>query len=65
VRYQLIKADFHVHSSISFDCEIEMEETILAAIEKGLDAICFTDHLNLIDGEVPGEILTDAYPPRL
>ena len=56
------KADFHVHSSVSFDCETEMEETILAAIEKGLDAICFTDHLNLMDGEVPGKILPDAYP---
>jgi len=58
----LIKADFHVHSSISFDCETEMDETILAAIEKGVDAICFTDHLNLMDGEVPGKILPDAYP---
>ena len=58
----MIKADFHVHSSISFDCETQMEEMILAAIEKGLGAVCFTDHLNLMDGEVPGKILTDSYP---
>jgi len=57
-----MKADFHVHSSVSFDCETEMEQTVLVAIERGLDALCFTDHLNLIDGEIPGKVLTDAYP---
>ena len=58
----MIKADFHVHSSVSFDCDAEMEAIVLTAIERGLDAICFTDHLNLIDGEKSGKIATDAYP---
>lgn len=39
-----IKADFHLHSSFSEDCDIDMEEMIRAGIEKGLTAMCFTEH---------------------
>ena len=39
-----IKADLHLHSYFSGDCDIPMEEMILAGIEKGLDTMCFTEH---------------------
>ena len=39
-----IKADFHLHSSFSEDCNISMEEMIQAGILKGLTEMCFTEH---------------------
>lgn len=42
--------DYHMHSTFSADCETPMEETVKAAIEKGLKEICFTEH---IDYEYP------------
>lgn len=38
--------DYHMHSDFSADCETPMEKTIEAAIEKGLDEICFTEHVD-------------------
>ena len=39
-----IKADLHLHSYFSGDCDVPMESMILAGIEKGLDTMCFTEH---------------------
>ena len=39
-------ADYHVHTEFSEDSEYEMEEVVIDAIEKGLDEICFTDHVD-------------------
>lgn len=39
-----ITADFHLHSSFSEDCHIDMEAMVLAGIDKGLNAMCFTEH---------------------
>lgn len=39
--------DYHMHSSHSPDCDESPENQILAAISKGLDEICFTDHIEL------------------
>ena len=36
--------DYHLHSSVSFDSESSAESIALAAKEKGLREICFTDH---------------------
>lgn len=49
----MIKADIHMHCAFSTDSDIPMEEMILGAIDKGLDTICFTDHM---DYEYPDEI---------
>lgn len=38
-------ADYHVHSRISTDSKTSMTDMALAAWEKGLDEVCFTDHL--------------------
>lgn len=37
-------ADFHMHSLYSMDCGCPLEDTVNAAIQKGLFCICFTDH---------------------
>lgn len=36
--------DFHIHSSFSGDCDIDMEKMIIHAINKNVKALCFTDH---------------------
>ena len=38
--------DYHVHSEFSDDSTYPMEEVVLDAIDKGLDEICFTDHVD-------------------
>lgn len=38
--------DYHLHSSLSFDSESAPVEIALAAKEKGLEEICFTDHFD-------------------
>ncbi|MDA3847191.1 MAG: histidinol-phosphatase HisJ family protein, partial [Vallitaleaceae bacterium] len=43
----MILSDFHLHSSFSGDCESPMEEVIIAAIEKNIKYLCFTEHHDL------------------
>jgi histidinol-phosphatase (PHP family) len=43
--------DYHVHTNHSNDCTFDMESYILPAIEKNLEGICFTDH---VDIDYPG-----------
>ncbi|MCR5167594.1 MAG: histidinol-phosphatase HisJ family protein [Oscillospiraceae bacterium] len=42
-----VSADCHMHSVHSGDSEAPMEEMILQSIAKGLDTICFTEHIDL------------------
>lgn len=49
--------DFHLHSSFSTDSHAPMEAMIQKAIQLGLPAICFTEHMDL---DFPGgEFLAD------
>ncbi len=41
-----MRADYHVHTEFSDDSEYPMESVIQDAIRKGLDEICFTDHVD-------------------
>ena len=41
-----MKADYHLHTEFSDDSTNPMESVILEAIEKQLDEICFTDHVD-------------------
>ena len=41
-----MKADFHIHSSFSGDCDTPPEEMIQAGIRQGLSILCFTEHLD-------------------
>ena len=42
-----LRCDLHVHTNYSFDSVETMEAYALKAIELGLDAICFTDHIDI------------------
>ena len=42
--------DYHMHSDFSADCSVATENMVIAAINKGLTEICFTEH---IDYEYP------------
>ena len=56
----MITTDSHLHSSFSTDSEEAMENIIKAAIQMGLDRICFTEHM---DYDFPkGENDTDEHP---
>lgn len=39
-------ADYHSHSFFSFDGEAHAHEMAAMAVERGLDELCFTDHLD-------------------
>ena len=39
-----MKADVHMHTAFSHDSETAPEDMVRAAIAKGLEVICFTDH---------------------
>lgn len=61
----MIKADFHTHSSFSGDSDEPMIEMARAAGEKGLRALCVTEHLDM---DYPGgefELDTGSYRGEL
>ena len=39
--------DMHVHSKLSTDSSLDMEEAVVKAINLGLTGIAFTDHLDI------------------
>jgi len=44
--------DYHIHTSLSADCEVGMMQMAAAADKKGLKEICFADHY---DFDFPGD----------
>ncbi|NLZ82926.1 MAG: histidinol-phosphatase HisJ family protein [Clostridiales bacterium] len=50
-----MKGDYHIHSEFSSDSKAPMEQTIEEAISKGLERICFTDHMDLYYPKIEGE----------
>ncbi len=55
-----MRADYHVHTKFSDDSDCPMERVVCDAIDKGLDEICFTDHVDYgvkKDWDEPGEML--------
>lgn len=44
-----LKCDLHVHTEYSFDSNVPMERYASRAVELGLDAVCFTDHIDIND----------------
>lgn len=51
--------DTHMHCHFSGDSDAKSENMVKSAIEKGLDGICFTDHLDYDYKEEPGLFLLD------
>lgn len=42
-----MNVDYHVHSIFSEDCDVPLETMLKTAIEKNIDEICFTEHMDL------------------
>ena len=40
----MLKADLHIHSEASYDCDSSVEEILESAVEESLDVIAVTDH---------------------
>ncbi len=64
----MIKSDFHLHTKLSSDGISEMADMIETAVDRGLENICFTEHMdydNPFDNEDGDfEVDTDAYYKR-
>jgi predicted metal-dependent phosphoesterase TrpH len=58
------KIDLHVHTKYSGDNDAEPEETIIRAIERGLDGLAFTEHYYYAASE-PVESLKEKYGDRI
>ncbi len=41
-----MRADYHVHTEFSDDSQYPFEQVVRDAITKGLDEICFTEHVD-------------------
>ena len=41
-----MRADLHVHTCFSCDSKTTMEDQCVSAIQKGLDVVCFTEHVD-------------------
>jgi len=41
-----VRVDYHVHTDNSYDCKTPMIEMCARAVQNGLSAVAFTDHLN-------------------
>ena len=60
-----MKADYHVHTSFSYDSDSAPEEMIQAAVKKGLQTICITEHQDTDFAEPGWDIDFEQYVPRL
>jgi predicted metal-dependent phosphoesterase TrpH len=58
--FMKFKIDLHVHSKYSTDNDSDPEETVLRAIELGLQGIAFTEHY-YYEASEPVEFLRDKY----
>jgi predicted metal-dependent phosphoesterase TrpH len=58
------KIDLHVHSKFSGDNDADPEETIVRAIERGLQGVAFTEHYSYSASE-HAEILKEKYGDRI
>lgn len=58
------KIDLHVHSYTSGDNDADPHESVLIAIERGLDGIVFTEHYSYQASE-PVELLKEKYSKRI
>lgn len=56
-----MRADYHVHTGFSYDSESVPEDMIRAAVQKGLQTICITDHHDMDYMEPGWEIDFEKY----
>ena len=62
--HMTFKIDLHVHSKYSGDNDADPEETVVRAIERGLNGIVFTEHY-LYQASEPVEALKEKYRDRI
>lgn len=55
------KVDYHIHTTFSPDAKSTPEEHILAAIQKGIEEICFTDHNDYFFNDSTWVLNVDEY----
>lgn len=60
----MIRADYHVHSCYSIDSDEKMENSVLQAINLGINELVFTDHLESFDPTEPFEKIINYYNYR-
>lgn len=58
-----ISCDAHMHTDFSTDCESSVRSMLNAAVEKGLSAVCITDHMDLDFPPQEGEGQPHDAPP--
>lgn len=58
------KIDMHVHSLYSGDNDTNPEDTIITAIERGLNGVVFTEHDTYLDSDVY-DVLVNKYRDKL
>lgn len=51
------RADIHIHSEYSHDSTCPVSEIYGAALEKGIDLVCITDHCDLYANDDPQKVL--------
>lgn len=62
----IITTDLHVHSTFSIDAEDGLERVCRAAVDAGLQYICFTDHYDLLEEDISFDYLNlDEYAKAL
>lgn len=61
----MIRADFHTHTSFSGDSTEDMENSIKAAVQRGLNVLCITEHCDFDYPEEGFEPDMAAYRERL
>ena len=61
----MIKSDFHMHTLFSTDGKSSMRDMMDSASKRGLEHICFTEHMDydnpFDEGEGAFEVDTDSY----
>lgn len=62
-----MKSDFHMHTGFSADTDVNPEDMVIGAIEKGLECICVTDHYDkdYCDGPEAFVFDPDVYFPKM
>jgi dephospho-CoA kinase len=60
-RHGRVRVDMHVHTRLSFDCRSRPDDVVGAALGRGLDRLCITDH-NEIEAALE---LAERYPNRV
>lgn len=60
-----IRSDCHMHTEFSTDSQASVRSMLDAAAERGLDAVCITDHMDLDFPPQEGEVIAPGETPFL